>query len=116
MINTVILHNHKWITSQQEGHELEQLTGYDFDIHEQVRVYVDRKNKNYWMWADIADGVRKNFVVALDKASLKIKRSKSNNTLYIDCNRKPDIRMCEGNASLVEEYRDRILRDKLENR
>ena len=70
MINTVILHNHKWITSQQEGHELEQLTGYDFDIHEQVRVYVDRKNKNYWMWCDIADGVRKNFVVALEEEAL----------------------------------------------
>ena len=116
MIDTVILHNHKWITSQQEGHELEQLTGYDFDIHEQVRVYVDRKNKNYWMWADIADGVRKNFVVALDKQSLKIKRSKSNDTLYINCDKKPEIKMCEGNPDKVSQIRDEITEDKLNNR
>ena len=116
MIDTVILHNHKWITSQQEGHELEQLTGYDFDIHEQVRVYVDRKNKNYWMWADIADGVRKNFVVALDKQSLKIKRSKSNNTLYINCDKKPEIKMCEGNQHKVNLIRDEITEDKLQHK
>lgn len=113
MNNTVILHNHKYITSQTEGHELEQLTGYDFDLHEQVRIYVDSHNKNYYLWVDIADGVRKGFVVALDKDSLKIKRSKSNDTLYVNCDRQPRIRMLEGDSQRVEAIRDEITQDKL---
>ena len=115
MLNTVILHNHKYITSQTEGHELEQLTGYDFDIHEQVRIYVDSNNKNYYMWIDIADGVRKGFIVALDKQSLKIKRSKSNGTLYVNCDKQPHITMLEGKTPKADEIRDEITKDKLQH-
>ena len=46
-IDRVLLYKHERIQDRTDGHELEQLTGYCFDIHEDIRLYVDKTMKNY---------------------------------------------------------------------
>lgn len=115
-IDRVLLYKHERIQDRTDGHELEQLTGYCFDIHEDIRLYVDKTMKNYHYWIDIAFAVKRDRIVAIDKNTMKIKRSRTNDRLFANCDRQPTVVMTQADPVLVEEYRDRINRDKLGNR
>ena len=115
-IDRVLLYKHERINDRNDGHELEQLTGYCFDIHEDIRVYVDRTMKNYHYWIDIAFAVERDRIVAIDKHTMKIKRSRNNDRLFANCDRQPSVVMVQKDPVLVDEYRDHINRDKLQKR